>query len=424
MPGHAETQLSGHELASQFKSCREESARLSGLLSLEDLCLQAMPEVSPPKWHLAHTTWFFETFLLKPFLTGYDPLHPQYEYLFNSYYEGVGAQFPRARRGLLSRPSFIEVQAYRAYVDEAMLVLLAELDHCARSEILDRCLLGIHHEQQHQELLCADIKYSLSFNPLYPPLLPLSETQDNPSGITRGYIEFDESLCTHGFSGAGFCFDNELPCHEYFLQPYRLMRGLVRNGEFLEFIESGGYHDPGAWLSDGWQWCQVNAIEHPLYWVKSGGEWWEYTLYGLQRVDPDAPICHISLYEADAYARWRGKRLPTEQEWERACRESGVVTTMEPICLHPGAVPGRCDELEMYGAAWQWTSSAYAPYPGYRPVSGAIGEYNGKFMCNQWVMRGSSCVTQPGHARVSYRNFFYPPDRWQFTSLRLAESII
>jgi ergothioneine biosynthesis protein EgtB len=414
------------QLLQRFHHVRGTSVSNCEPLQIEDYALQAEPFTSPPKWHLAHTTWFFETFLLKPFLADYRPREPLYEMLFNSYYNGIGEQFPRPRRGLLSRPSLQEVLAYRRDVDSAMEQLIADRDHPARSEIMARLRLGIEHECQHQELFFTDIKYSLSVNPLYPAYMPGDARQlhDSGPGPVR-WLDFAGGDARIGYAGDDFCFDNELPRHRVYVQPFQLANRLVTNGEFAAFIADGGYRRPELWLADGWDAVQREGWQAPLYWRESEGRRLEYTLYGLGPRDEHAPVCHLSGYEAEAYARWAGARLPTEQEWELAAAPEG-----EPEAAH-GALPrhpqaARPDALglvQLYDACWQWTRSAYTPYPGFRSSEGAIGEYNGKFMSSQWVLRGGACVSSPGHLRSSYRNFFYPADRWQFSGLRLARDI-
>jgi len=406
-----------------YRAIRQASLDLCVPLENEDFGLQAMPETSPPKWHLAHTTWFFETFVLKPFAAGYRTFHPRYEYLFNSYYNGVGAQYPRSRRGLLSRPTVREVLDYRAAVDTAMIRLLEQADHADRETILQRSILGLHHEQQHQELLCTDIKYSLSFNPLYPALGKPAAVKPAPVRRAVNFLEFSPGDTQMGYAGRGFHFDNEAPAHTRHLPGFRFADRLVTNAEYLAFMREGGYENPEPWLADGWIWRQENAAEHPRYWVSQDGAWFEYTLCGLIPLDPDLPVSHVNYYEADAYARWCGRRLPAEQEWEAVCRRLEPAPAHHAIALHPRAAAYDGGITQMFGSLWQWTRSAYSPYPGYRPAAGAIGEYNGKFMCNQMVLRGSSCVTPPGHARPSYRNFFYPKDQWQFSGIRLADDL-
>jgi len=437
-------------MAERFVAVRQASVELCKPLEIEDYGLQAMAEVSPPKWHLAHTSWFFETFILKPFASTagetYTPFHARFEYLFNSYYNGIGEQYLRSRRGLLSRPTVREVLDYRDHVDAAMSRLLADTQHASYPDILQRCELGLNHEQQHQELICTDIKYSFSFNPLYPSMHPsmqpsaapamqesaVKATNDDAAGGNEpGYIHFDATETEVGFSGDGFHFDNEAPRHRYILQAYTLADRVISNAEYLAFVEDGGYRQPGLWLSDGWAWVKQNGIERPLYWQADDEGWHEYTLYGRVPLNLQLPLCHINYYEADAFARWMGKRLPTEYEWEHACATSHVNAEAKPISLHPHATApdtGAANTAavntvlrDMFGSVWQWTSSGYSSYPGYRPAEGAIGEYNGKFMSSQMVLRGSSCVTPPGHARRTYRNFFYPVDRWQFSGIRLAD---
>ncbi len=404
-----------------YQYVRQATLALCESLDIEDFGLQAMADVSPPKWHLAHTTWFFETFILKPFASDYRPLHPIYEYLFNSYYHGVGNQYPRSQRGLLSRPSVAEILEYRSHVDEAMTRLLDQENHEARNIILQRCTLGIQHEQQHQELLCTDIKYSFSFNPLYPSLykMPAKTRKPTPQALTFHAFETLDTLI--GYEGNEFHFDNESPLHTFHLPAFRFANRLITNAEFLEFMQDDGYASPEWWLSDGWAWKHDNNAQHPLHWVQQGDDWFEYSLYGLHPLDPNQPVCHVNYYEADAYARWSGKRLPSEQEWERVCQRLALVPTHKPVTLHPCAVTDGDGIVDMFDSLWQWTHSTYSAYPGYRSAEGAIGEYNGKFMCNQMVLRGSSCVTPPGHARASYRNFFYPKDQWQFSGIRLAD---
>jgi ergothioneine biosynthesis protein EgtB len=405
-------------LAPHYLAVRRASEALCRPLAIEDYGLQTMPEASPPKWHLAHTSWFFETFLLTPYLPGYRPFHPQFEYLFNSYYEAVGPQFPRPQRGLLSRPTVEEVYRYRAYVDAAM----AELINCAADdrwpEVAARITLGCHHEEQHQELLLTDIKYNFSVNPLRPayrPDLPAAPARSSPQ---LDWIDRPGGIHDIGHDGEGFGFDNEGPRHRIYVQPYSLAARLVTHGEYLEFIEAQGYQRPEFWLADGWRTVRERNWEAPLYWERSEGRWWQFTLGGLHPVAEHAPVCHLSYYEAEAYARFRGKRLPTEQEWELAAASQPVEGNFrESGFLHPQPSAGHA----LFGDVWEWTRSAYLPYPGYRPPSSALGEYNGKFMANQMVLRGGSCATPAGHVRATYRNFFYPADRWQFAGIRLAD---
>lgn len=406
------------QLPAAYQAVRAQSEALCAPLSVEDQGVQAVAETSPPKWHLAHTTWFFETFILKHFAPDYQAFEPAFEVLFNSYYNGIGAQYPRHQRGLLSRPSVAEVMAYRQAVDAALLALLDQ-DHPEWASIAQRVTLGLHHEQQHQELLLTDIKYSFFQNPLYPAYAPQPLA---PGGRPQPlqWLDFAGGIVTAGHQGEGFCFDNEQPAHPVILAPYQLASRPVSNAEYRAFISDGGYQQPRWWLADGWAKCQAANWQHPLYWVKRDDDWWEFTLHGLQPLDPNAPACHISAYEADAYARWAGARLPTEHEMEQTLNARPVQGQfVDSGDFHPryGA------NANLYGGVWEWTSSAYSAYPGFREAEGAIGEYNGKFMANQLVLKGGSCVTPVGHIRASYRNFFYPPDRWQFTGLRLARGI-
>lgn len=405
------------DLVARFREVRQSSLSHCRSLSIEDHSLQAEAFTSPPKWHLAHTTWFFETFILVPFLNGYEPEDPRYEMLFNSYYNGIGEQFPRPKRALLSRPSLEEIHHYRSTVEAAILQLLADDTHPAREDIHARVRLGIEHECQHQELFFTDIKYSLSINPLSPAFLAAAaRTSSDDSTAPLAWSVVDGGLVSIGHDAAGFCFDNEQPRHQVYIEPFELARRLVTNGEYAQFIADGGYQRPELWLADGWNTLQRENWTAPLYWW--GSE--EYTLEGLVSRSPKSPVTHISGYEAEAYARWAGARLPTEQEWEVAASIAEPAGT-HVVRVHPEPADSAEQGLQqLYDACWQWTRSAYVPYPGFSPVEGAIGEYNGKFMSNQWVLRGGSCVSSPGHLRPSYRNFFYPEDRWQFTGLRLA----
>jgi ergothioneine biosynthesis protein EgtB len=403
---------SEHRLSTAYEHVRQRTVHLAEPLTAEDCCAQSMPDASPVKWHLAHTTWFFETFILEPREPGFRPHNPAFRVLFNSYYNGVGAKHPRAQRGLLTRPTLAEVQAYRAIVDARMLRLLAAAPDDA--ELAALVELGLQHEQQHQELILTDVKHLLSRNPLYPAYVDSPLPASGPVE-PLSWIDFDGGLAEIGHAGGGFAFDNESPRHRQYLQPFALASRLVTNGEYLEFVEAGGYRDPALWLSDGWDLVANGTLAEPLYWVRDGDRLREFTLHGLQALDLARPVTHVSLYEADAYARWRGGRLPTEAEWEFAARD--VALTCGD--LHPRAA-GSSGLAQMFGECWQWTASSYAPYPGFAPAAGAIGEYNGKFMVNQYVLRGSSCATPHGHARASYRNFFPAGARWQFTGIRLA----
>ncbi len=401
-----------HRMNLEFAHVRQRSVHLAEPLSAEDCCAQSMPDASPVKWHLAHTTWFFETFILEPRESGFRPFHPAFRVLFNSYYNGVGAKHPRPHRGLLTRPSLDEVLAYRADVDARIARLVAGAPHDAALAALVQ--LGLQHEQQHQELLLTDVKHLLAQNPLYPAYhdSPLAASAD-PAPLA--WVDFDGGLAEVGHDGRGFAFDNELPRHRQYVAPFALASRLVTNGDYLEFVAAGGYRDPELWLAEGWDKACAGELRHPLYWVEDGGRWHEFTLHGRHELDLARPVTHVSMYEADAYARWRGARLPTEAEWEFAARDVAIACGD----LHPRAA-GSTGLAQMFGECWQWTSSSYAPYPGFAPAAGALGEYNGKFMVNQYVLRGSSCATPHGHARASYRNFFPSGTRWQFTGIRLA----
>jgi len=408
-------------LLSDYRWVRQQTEHICSPLAPEDHVIQTMPDVSPPKWHLAHVTWFFETFLLGPHLPGYTPFHPRFHHLFNSYYEGVGNPFPRPRRGLLARPTVAEILHYRAFVDRAVEQLIETTDenHWPRIEFL--VTLGLNHEQQHQELLLTDIKHIFASNPLRPAYRALLPTVDLAAPPFE-WLEYEGGLTEIGHEGPGFAFDNETPRHPVWLAPFRLASRPVTNGEFLGFVEEGGYRRSELWLSDGWKRVQQEGWTAPLYWEREEGLWWEMTLGGPRHLDLEAPVCHVSLYEADAYARWAGCRLPTEAEWEHAAAPLPVGGNLQSSGhLQPMAAAEADGPLQIYGDVWEWTRSPYAPYPGYHPLEGALGEYNGKFMCSQMVLRGGSCATPDDHVRASYRNFFYPGDRWQFSGLRLAE---
>ena len=413
-----------------YRQTRQQSTDFCAPLEQEDYGLQAEAFVSPPKWHLAHTSWFFETFLLKPFSRDYLTLNEHYEVLFNSYYNGIGDQFPRPQRGLLSRPTVAEVMNYRAHVDRAMLMLLEAAAHPQRDAISARTILGVEHERQHQELLFTDIKYSLAINPLKPtyrdqPIIGLGESAE------QGWHSYTAGLQEIGFAGAGFCFDNELPRHKSYIAAFELADRLVTNGEYQQFIDDGGYRRPELWLADGWATVQSEAWQAPLHWLGDTTDPEEYTLHGAVARRATSPVTHVSGYEADAYARWAGARLPTEFEWEHAAADAAAADAaaadaaaadegVDSGYFHPRPASVGPGLRQLYGDCWQWTQSAYSPYPGYQPSPGAIGEYNGKFMSNQWVLRGGSCVTKRQQVRPSYRNFFYPQDRWQFSGIRLA----
>jgi ergothioneine biosynthesis protein EgtB len=405
-------------IADRFFATRALTESLAAPLSAEDQTVQSMPDVSPTKWHRAHTTWFFETFLLADRLGDYRSFHPAYGYLFNSYYEGVGARYPRHDRGLLSRPGIEEIAAYRAAVDRSMAELLDGPADAATTGLVE---LGIQHEQQHQELLLMDIKHVLSRNPLRPAYDGLCPAATAPIG-SPSWTEFDGGVRQIGHGGGGFSFDNELPRHPVFVGPFALAEQPVTCGEWREFIDDGGYLRPELWLSDGWATVQAERWEHPLYWSRIDREWHEFTLGGLLAVNPGQPVCHVSYYEADAFARWAGHRLPTEAEWEVAASGRPVDGHfLDQSRLHPSPADP-ASAASPFGNVWQWTSSAYSPYPGFAPAPGAVGEYNGKFMVNQYVLRGGSCVTPVGHVRTTYRNFFPPAARWVFAGLRLARN--
>ncbi len=380
-------------LAERYQKVRQYTERICSPLQTEDYVVQPIVDVSPPKWHLGHTTWFFETFILKPYVTAYEEYNPEYNYVFNSYYESVGTRVIRTDRGNLSRPTVIDIYNYRKYVDEAMYhFLCGEIS----PEVEDLVILGFNHEEQHQELLYTDIKYILGHNPLFPSYSLEYKISAHPTSVTHEWISMEEGIYEVGFSGEGFCFDNELNRHKVYLNAYEISAQLVTNAEYLQFVNSGGYHDFRYWHSEGWAWVNENKLESPLYWYLIDGQWHHYTYHGLQLLDIHGPVTHISYYEAYAYASWKDLRLPTEFEWEAASKKFD------------------------WGLRWEWTESAYLPYPGFAKAPGAIGEYNGKFMVNQKVLRGASEVTPQGHSRATYRNFFHPNLRWQYTGIRLA----
>jgi ergothioneine biosynthesis protein EgtB len=382
-----------------------------------------MDDVSPARWHLAHTTWFFETFALARWESGYRAANREFQYLFNSYYQSVGAQFPRSRRGLLTRPTVAEVFDYREAVDERIKRLLATSAGTDR-ELLAVVELGINHEQQHQELILTDIKHVLSCNPLCPAYRRRESNAAISKSTDVSWSDFDGGVVEIGHNDNGFAFDNESPRHKVFLQPYRLANRLVTNSEYLRFVDDGGYRDARWWLSLGWTAVQERQWTAPLYWVARDGGWSEFTLAGLRSLEPAEPVCHVSYFEADAFARWSGRRLPTEAEWEHAAGRFPLGGSfVEGENYHPRAAQASNGSEQMYGELWQWTASPYVAYPGYRAPEGALGEYNGKFMCNQYVLRGGSCATPASHIRPTYRNFFPPDARWQFTGIRQADDL-
>jgi ergothioneine biosynthesis protein EgtB len=403
-----------------YAAVRRLSLDLASPLSDADATIQPMPDASPAKWHLAHTTWFFETFLLRDHLPGYRPFDERWAYLFNSYYEGEGARQPRPRRGMLSRPSLDEIRAYRTHVDAALLRVQDALP-------ADLIILGLHHEQQHQELMLMDMLAAFAENPLRPAVWPAAPaTPAAPAADPLRWIACEGGIAAIGADGPDFAFDCERPRHEILLRPCALADRPVTNGEWLGFIAAGGYADASLWLSDGWAWLQQEGIAAPLYWVREEEGWSRFGLDGLRPIDPSEPVTHISYYEADAYARWAGARLPTEQEWENAAAAS------DPSAGHlldqagaarPRPTPPASGLRDLFGNVWEWTASAFLPYPGFRPAEGTVGEYNGKFMSSQMVLRGGSCATPRGHVRASYRNFFYPHQRWMFSGLRLAKDL-
>lgn len=422
-------------LLMRFQQVREFTAYLCDPLETEDYCIQSMPDASPTKWHLAHTTWFFETFVLAENTSDYVWFEPGYRYLFNSYYNGVGSQFPRAQRDMLSRPSVAEVYRYRHAIDEAMMKMLAECSRDTFDAIAPIVELGLQHEQQHQELMLTDLKHMLSINPLAPVYRKRKLRKDDPAELTRhNWHRVEGGLYDIGHTGEAFSYDNESPAHKHYLQPFEIACTPVTCGQFIRFIEDGGYERPEFWLSEGWSITQAEGRTAPLYWQRRNDDWYAFTLAGAQPLAIDEPVCHISLFEADAFARWAGARLPTEQEWEVASQaallegnfaDSGrfhpaPLHIDEPHCGNPKAPGAPRQPRRMFGDVWEWTASQYRPYPGYKAPPGALGEYNGKFMSSQFVLRGGSCATPPGHIRRTYRNFFPPDARWQFSGCRLA----
>ena len=410
-------------LAQRFAVVRHTSVDLCAGLTEADMTVQSMDDASPLKWHLAHTTWFFETFLLVHRYPNYSAFCADFAFLFNSYYEAAGPRHPRPRRGLLTRPTLPEVLAYRAHVDDAMTRLIGTAQDAATLELIE---LGLHHEQQHQELMLTDVLHLFAQNPLRPAYRAANPPRPAAAapGEQHDWVAIAGGRFTVGHDRNGFAFDCEGPSHDILLGDFALATLPVTNAQWRAFIDDGGYRNPALWLSDGWQTVQREAWDAPLYWERRDDQWWRMTLHGMAELDMHAPVSHISYFEADAFARWAGKRLPTEFEWEIAARDAlphghfADSVWLDPL---PDAVVPNARLRQMFGEVWEWTASPYVSYPGFRPAAGAVGEYNGKFMCGQFVLRGGSCATPVGHIRATYRNFFYPHQRWQFTGLRLAE---
>jgi ergothioneine biosynthesis protein EgtB len=414
-------EIAAATVADQYRAVRRCTENLCQPLEPEDFILQSIPDASPVKWHLAHTTWFFETFVLVKYVPDYQPFHPQFNFLFNSYYNAVGPRWPRPERGLLSRPSIADIRRYRTYVDEHIDQFLQTFT--SGPEVAATLVLGLNHEQQHQELILTDLKHAWSANPLHPVYREAIPAQGRTPELR--WLTFPGGVTSIGFEGSDFAFDNESPRHRVFLNEFKIANRLVTSRDFLAFMADGGYERPELWLSDGWAARQAKGWTEPLYWHRQEQDWLTVTLSGLRPVALDGPVCHICFYEADAFARWSGARLPTEAEWECAAAQAPVAGHfLESGRFHPSSTPAAGDRgpiYQLYGEVWQWTASPYVGYPGYRPAAGALGEYNGKFMCNQFVLRGASCATPRSHARLTYRNFFPPDARWQFAGLRLAK---
>ncbi|HWF92862.1 MAG TPA: ergothioneine biosynthesis protein EgtB [Terriglobales bacterium] len=408
------------ELAARYCTVRAATDALASRLTPEDQMVQSMSDASPTKWHLAHTTWFFETFILAPHARRYRPFNDNFKYLFNSYYKQLDGHPLRSIRGTFSRPSLDDISAYRAHVDAAMDSLLNEQSAAVDNEVAELLQLGLNHEQQHQELIVTDIKHAFWTNPLRPAYIAATPGSTERASEME-WIEFAGGVKQVGHSGEGFSFDNETPRHGVLLSPFRLASRLVTNAEYLEFVEDAGYRRPELWLSDGWDHIAAHGWQSPMYWEKANDNWQVFTTNGMQHLNPEEPVCHLSYYEAEAYARWRGLRLPTEIEWEVAAAELPIRGNLaESNRFHPATGKG-AGLSQMFGDVWEWTSSSYSGYPGYRQSAGALGEYNGKFMCNQFVLRGGSCATPESHIRATYRNFFSPHSRWQFMGVRLAD---
>jgi len=418
-------------LKKKYVRIRQQSENICQPLEIEDYGIQTVPETSPPKWHLAHTSWFFETMLLKPFLEDYEIFDSLFSHLFNSYYDTIGTYHPRPERGLLSRPTVAEVYQYRTHIDTQMNKLLNQTDHHERDEIIRRTTLGLNHEQQHQELMLTDIKYNFAYNPLRPVYLEMPPPPTANKQVLQWHT-FEGGVKNIGFHVDEFCdnefsYDNESPRHRVYVDNFRLASRPVTNAEYIEFIDAGAYRDPDLWLSEAWKTIQQNHWQAPLYWEKVDDVWWHMTLTGMCPVDLQAPVCHVSHFEASAYARWAGKRLPSEAEWEIASEGLPITGNFsDQGYLQPvAAQKTQSDQplLQMYGDVWEWTQSPYTSYPGYQQAHGPLGEYNGKFMSSQMVLRGGSCATSSDHIRPTYRNFFYPHERWQFSGFRLAQEL-
>jgi ergothioneine biosynthesis protein EgtB len=414
-------------LIERYRRVRDFTARLCRNLQPEDYVVQSMPDVSPTKWHLAHTSWFFETFVVKVWMPRYRSEVPQYAYLFNSYYNAAGDMHRRDLRGLISRPTVAETYRFRESIDQSVTQLLNDADETLLAEIEPILILGLNHEQQHQELLLTDIKHVFAQNPLYPVFEEATPERESGHVAPQRFVEFDEATVSIGYDGHGFSYDNEGPRHRALVPPFSLSNRLITNGEYLAFMEAGGYTRPEFWLSLGWTTINEQRWRAPFYWVERDGTWWNFTLSGFRPVNEAEPVTHLSYFEADAYANWAGARLPTEFEWERAAADLPITGNfVDDQRFHPAAAPapsGGSELQQMFGDVWEWTRSAYLPYPGYRAGPGALGEYNGKFMCNQMVLRGGSCATSRDHVRPTYRNFFQPEKRWQFTGIRLARDL-
>lgn len=433
---HLGADQSGDALGERFQRVRSATEAFCEPLAIEDYVVQSMPDVSPTKWHLAHTTWFFERFILHDHVPNFTWRDPAYDHLFNSYYRTVSLPFPRSERGLISRPTVAEVKAYRTEVDERVARLLTTAEADALVAIRPRLILGLNHEQQHQELMVTDLKHVLSRNPTHPVYraLPADAPAAPRAGLDpMGWRSFPGGIRQVGFEGRGFSYDNETPRHDALLPPFAIADRLVTNGDYMQFLEDNAYGRVDLWLDMAWAEIRAGGRKAPYYWAKEGDAWYHHTLHGWAPVDPTEPVCHLAYFEADAYARWAGARLPTEFEWEVAAAhavqpgvfaDAGRYHPAPAAPANPEATSGDGPGLrQMFGDLWEWTASAYTPYPGYRPLAGALGEYNGKFMCNQYVLRGGSCATPSDHIRATYRNFFPPEARWQFTGLRLARSL-